>query len=62
MSTEIQATMKALIIQPDKTANVESVPVPEIDDDEVLIKVVAVALNPVDWIRTPSPLLPTYGY
>ncbi|GJE89314.1 zinc-binding alcohol dehydrogenase family protein [Phanerochaete sordida] len=43
--------MKALILQPDRTAKVESIPVPEIDDDEVLVKVVAVALNPVDWIQ-----------
>ncbi|GJE87551.1 zinc-binding alcohol dehydrogenase family protein [Phanerochaete sordida] len=51
MSAQIPTTMKALISQPDKTAKVESVPVPEIGDDEVLVKVVAVALNPTDWFH-----------
>ncbi|KAI0070946.1 GroES-like protein [Panus rudis PR-1116 ss-1] len=41
--------MKALITQADRTAKVEEVPVPEIADDEVLVKNVAVALNPTDY-------------
>ncbi|EKM59886.1 uncharacterized protein PHACADRAFT_88172 [Phanerochaete carnosa HHB-10118-sp] len=41
--------MKALITQANKTAKIEVVPVPEIDDDEVLVKVVGVAQNPTDW-------------
>lgn len=41
--------MKALILQSDKTAEVERVSVPEIDDNEVLVEVVAVAQNPGDW-------------
>lgn len=49
MASEIPKTMKALITQPDKTAKVEEVPVPEIDDNEVLVKVVALAQNPTDW-------------
>ncbi|KAI0721749.1 GroES-like protein [Fomitopsis betulina] len=41
--------MNALIVQPDKTAKVQQVPVPEIDEWEILAKVVAVAQNPTDW-------------
>lgn len=48
----IPETMKALVIQEDKTAKVQDIPVPEIKDDEVLVKVVAVAQNPTDWKRT----------
>ena len=51
MAQEIPRTMKALITQSDKTAKVEEVPVPEIDDNEVLVKVVALAQNPTDWKR-----------
>lgn len=42
--------MKALITQADKTVAVKEVPVPTIDDDEILVEVVAVAQNPVDYI------------
>ncbi|TCD67256.1 hypothetical protein EIP91_000333 [Steccherinum ochraceum] len=45
----IPATMKAVITQADKTIAVEEVPVPTIDDDEVLVKVTANAQNPTDW-------------
>ena len=41
--------MKALVLQADKTAKVEVVPVPEIADDEILVKTVALAQNPTDW-------------
>ena len=51
MASEIPKTMKALITQADKTAKVEEVPVPAIDDSEVLVKVVALAQNPTDWKR-----------
>ncbi|KAI0070947.1 GroES-like protein [Panus rudis PR-1116 ss-1] len=45
----IPKTMKALVTQANKTAKVEEVPVPEIAEDEVLVKNVAVVLNPMDW-------------
>lgn len=51
MSQEIPKTMKALVAH-DKKATVQEIPVPEIDDDEVLVKVVALAQNPTDWKRT----------
>lgn len=44
--------MKAYVTQEGHKAAVVEVPVPSIDDDEVLVKVVAVALNPTDWMRT----------
>ena len=49
--SEVPQTMKALVTQADKTAKVLEVPVPAIDDDEVLVKVAAVAQNPTDWKR-----------
>ncbi|GJE87536.1 zinc-binding alcohol dehydrogenase family protein [Phanerochaete sordida] len=49
MASEIPKTMKALVTQADKTAKIEEIPVPEIDDTEVLVKVVALAQNPTDW-------------
>jgi NADPH:quinone reductase-like Zn-dependent oxidoreductase len=49
---EVPQTMKALVTQEDKTAKVVEIPVPELDDDEVLVKVVALAQNPTDWKRT----------
>ena len=49
MAAFIPQTMKALIVQADKTAKVQEVPVPEIDEWEILVKVVAVAQNPTDW-------------
>ena len=49
MTTSIPETMKALITQADKTVKVQEVPVPEIDEWEILVKVVAVAQNPTDW-------------
>ncbi|KAI0797122.1 GroES-like protein [Abortiporus biennis] len=49
LGQETPSTMKALVTQADKTAIVEEIPVPEIADDEVLIRTSAVALNPTDW-------------
>ena len=49
--------MKAVITQADKTIAVQDVPVPSIDDDEVLVKTTAIAQNPTDWKRTHRPSL-----
>lgn len=46
---ELPQMMRALVVQPDKTAAVQEVPVPSIDDDEVLVRAVALAQNPTDW-------------
>ncbi|KAJ3169715.1 hypothetical protein HK101_011439 [Irineochytrium annulatum] len=40
---------RALVLQEDGSLKVEQVPVPTLEDDEVLIRVVCAAQNPVDW-------------
>ena len=45
----IPKTMKALVTQADHTAAVQDIPVPTIDEDEILVRTVAVAQNPTDW-------------
>ena len=53
--SSIPQTMKAVITQADKTIAVQDVPVPSIDDDEVLVKTTAIAQNPTDWKRMHRP-------
>lgn len=53
MSQQIPTKMKALVTQANKTAKVEEVPVPTVDDAEVLVQTIAVAQNPTDWKRKP---------
>ena len=62
MAQKIPKTMKALITQSNETAKVEEVPVPEIDDNEVLVKVVALAQNPTDWKRASLSLRQTFSF
>ncbi|KAI0089332.1 GroES-like protein [Irpex rosettiformis] len=45
----IPEIMKASVIQADHKTAVVEIPIPAIDEDEILVKVVAVALNPTDW-------------
>ncbi|KDN36241.1 hypothetical protein RSAG8_11004, partial [Rhizoctonia solani AG-8 WAC10335] len=45
----IPETMKALVIQEDKTVQLEDVSVPTLDANEVLVQVHSVAQNPTDW-------------
>lgn len=60
MSTTAPNTMKALKIQgPAKVVLAESCPVPQPRDDEILVRVVCVTLNPVDWKS--ADLSPTVG-
>ncbi|GJJ16139.1 hypothetical protein Clacol_010419 [Clathrus columnatus] len=49
MSVTIPEKMRACLVHEDKKVEVQEIPVPLIDDDEVLIKVHAVAQNPTDW-------------
>jgi len=51
MTTGIQLppTMKAVVVQETKTVVLGEKPVPEIGDNEILIKVEYVAVNPTDW-------------
>lgn len=46
-------TMKALVHQAGGTAVVKDIPIPTLTDREVLVRTVAVALNPGDWKGTP---------
>ncbi|KAI9925440.1 hypothetical protein AWENTII_012916 [Aspergillus wentii] len=44
------ATQQAIIVQgPKKAALVNNAPIPKLRDDYILVKTVAVALNPTDW-------------
>ncbi|PIL27526.1 hypothetical protein GSI_10677 [Ganoderma sinense ZZ0214-1] len=45
----LPSSMKAIVIQEDRTAGYLDRPIPIIDDDEVLVKTCAVALNNSDW-------------
>lgn len=52
--------MKALILDAEqRSANVQSVPIPQPSANELLIRVEAVALNPVDSLYTFNPLAPS---
>ncbi len=52
--------MKALILDAERrTANVESVPDPRPSSNELLLRVEAVALNPVDSLYVFNPLAST---
>lgn len=46
--------MKAIKTIADHQAEVQEVPIPQIRDDYLLVKVKAVALNPTDWYRPRS--------
>lgn len=48
-SPAIPQTMKAFWILGDHKAAVQEIPVPNIDDNEIVVKTVAVAQNPTDW-------------
>ncbi|KAH8099845.1 GroES-like protein [Cristinia sonorae] len=45
----IPETMKAAVVQADKTMTIVDVPVPSIDETEILVRTTAVAQNPTDW-------------
>ncbi|CCK72035.1 zinc-binding alcohol dehydrogenase family protein KNAG_0I02490 [Huiozyma naganishii CBS 8797] len=47
--TGIPKTMRAVVIEGDKAVVKDGVPVPLLDDGFMLIKVCAVAVNPMDW-------------
>jgi len=46
---EIPKTHQAVIVQADTTIKTEERPVPSISDNEILVKVSAIAINPSDW-------------
>ena len=49
---KIPQTHRAVIVQADKTAKTEERPVPTVGENEILVKVSAIAINPIDWKRT----------
>jgi len=48
---EIPQTHRAVIVQADKTVKTEERPVPTVGENEILVKVFAIAINPTDWKR-----------
>ncbi|KAI0371635.1 GroES-like protein [Pilatotrama ljubarskyi] len=48
-SEQIPKTMKALVVQEGRKLAVQDWPVPAVGDDDILVKNVAVALNPTDY-------------
>ena len=43
------ALTKAIVVVAERQAAVQEVPLPQLHDDWVLVKVKAVAINPTDW-------------
>lgn len=56
--TMVPKTMKAVKVVGADHAEVQEVPVPELQGHEVLVKISVVALNPVDWQVVRTPILP----
>lgn len=48
---EIPETHRAVIVQADGTVKAEERPIPHVGENEILVKVSAVAINPTDWKR-----------
>ena len=49
---EIPKTHRAVIVQAHTTVRTEERPIPTIGENEILVKVSAIAVNPTDWKRT----------
>lgn len=53
----LPTTRRALVLTPDtKTVSLRSIPVPELKPGEVLVKVKAIALNPIDSLYVEHPI------
>jgi NADPH:quinone reductase-like Zn-dependent oxidoreductase len=48
---EIPQTHRAVIVQTDTTIRTEERPIPAVGENEILVKVSAIAVNPTDWKR-----------
>lgn len=46
---QIPETHRAVIVQADKTVRAEERPIPTVGENEILVKVSAIAINPTDW-------------
>ena len=51
-NSEIPKTHRAVIVQADMTVMTEERPTPTVDENEILVRVSAIAINPTDWKRT----------
>lgn len=51
-NSQIPKTHRAVIVQADKTTRAEERPIPTVGENEILVKVSALAINPTDWKRT----------
>jgi len=47
----IPKTHRAVIVQTDTTVKTEERPIPTVGENEILVKVSAIAINPTDWKR-----------
>ena len=52
---EIPKTHRAVIVQADTTVKTEERPIPTVGENEILVKVSAIAVNPTDWKRAFTP-------
>ncbi|KAG8699923.1 hypothetical protein FRC08_005031 [Ceratobasidium sp. 394] len=62
MTNSLPQLMKAIVAQEGKTAGVQEIPLPVLDENEVLVKVHSIAQNPTDWkhvdyISTPGNII-----
>ena len=48
---EVPQTHRAVIVQADTTIKTEERPIPTVGENEALVKVSAIAVNPTDWKR-----------
>ncbi|RPD66610.1 GroES-like protein [Lentinus tigrinus ALCF2SS1-7] len=56
MVSDIPKVMKALVLEQRGSIAVKDHPVPEVGPKDILVKTVAVALNPTDWKHVDSPV------
>ncbi|KAH9918219.1 GroES-like protein [Epithele typhae] len=58
MTSTIPTTMKAAVIEEGHKFSIKSHPIPPVGDNDILVKTVAVALNPTDWKHIDSAAIP----
>lgn len=54
-SFEVPKIHRAVIVQEDATIKTEERPIPTVGENEILVKVSAIAINPTDWKREFAP-------
>jgi NADPH:quinone reductase-like Zn-dependent oxidoreductase len=48
-SSNLPTTHRALVVTEKGKVALKEVPIPKLEDDQVLVRVKAVAINPIDW-------------